>query len=69
VEYDIPLLDLRKAVGPLPNFGCGPDGFHYNSPPDGQTTTFDAAHLTYGFNMRNLTALQALDALRRYVLY
>jgi hypothetical protein len=69
LEYDIPLLDLRKAVEPLPNFGCGPDGFHYNSPPDGQTTTFDAAHLIYGFNMRNLTALQALDALRRYVLY
>jgi Bacterial SH3 domain len=69
LEYDIPLLDLRQAVEPLPNLGCGPDGFHYNSPPDGQTTTFDSAHLTYGFNMRNLTALQALDALRRYVLY
>lgn len=68
-EYDIPLLDLRKAVEPLPNLGCGPDGFHYNSPPDGQTTTFDTAHLQYGFNVRNLTALQALDALRRYVLY
>jgi len=68
-EYDIPLLDLRHAVEPLPNLGCGPDGFHYNSPPDGQTTTFDTAHLIYGFNMRNLTALQALDALRRYVLY
>jgi len=68
-EYDIPLLDLRQAVQSLPNLGCGPDGFHYNSPPDGQTTNFDAAHLTYGFNMRNLTALQALDALRRYVLY
>ncbi len=68
-EYDVPLLDLRRAVEPLPNLGCGPDGFHYNSPPDGQTANFDAAHLTYGFNMRNLTALQALDALRRYVLY
>jgi uncharacterized protein YraI len=68
-EYDVPLLDLRRAVEPLPNLGCGPDGFHYNSPPDGQTANFDAAHLIYGFNMRNLTALQALDALRRYVLY
>jgi hypothetical protein len=68
-EYDVPLLDLRQAVTPLPNLGCGPDGFHYNSPPDGQTANFDAAHLTYGFNMRNLTALQALDALRQYVLY
>ena len=69
LEYDVPLLDLRHAVEPLPNLGCGPDGFHYNSPADGQTATFDAAHLTYGFNMRNLTALEALEALRRYVLY
>ena len=68
-EYDVPLLDLRQAVSALPNLGCGPDGFHYNSPPDGQTANFDAAHLQFGFNMRNLTALQALDALRRYVLY
>ena len=33
------------------------------------SSTFDAAHLTYGFNMRNLTALQALDAMRRFILY
>jgi hypothetical protein len=69
LEYDVPLLDLRQAVDPLPNKGCKADGFHYNSPPDGQTANFDAAHMIYGFNMRNLTALQALDALRKYVLY
>jgi hypothetical protein len=69
LEYDVPLLDLRAAVEPLPNHGCGPDGFHYNTPSDGQSANFDAAHLAYGFNMRNLTALQALDALRRDVLY
>ena len=49
--------------------GCREDGFHYNTPPDGQSANFDDAHLAYGFNMRNLTALEALDALRRYVLY
>jgi hypothetical protein len=69
VEYDVPLLDLRAAVESLPNRGCLPDGFHYNSPPDGRTAVFDSAHLQYGYPVRNLTALQALDALRRLVLY
>ena len=68
-EYDVPLLNLRQAVDPLPNRGCKPDGFHYNTPPDGQSANFTGDHLNYGFNMRNLTALQMLDALRRYVLY
>jgi hypothetical protein len=68
-EYDVPLLNLRQAVEPLPNRGFQPDGFHFNSPPDGQTANFTGDHLSYGFNMRNLTALQILDALRRYVLY
>jgi hypothetical protein len=68
-EYDVPLLNLRQAVDPLPNRGCQPDGFHYNSPPDGLTANFTGDHLSYGFTMRNLTALQMLDALRRYVLY
>ena len=60
---------MRLAIDPLPNHGCVADGFHYRSPPDGQTTTFDSDHLAYGFTMRNLTALEALDALRRTVLY
>jgi uncharacterized protein YraI len=68
-EYDVPLLDLRQAVELLPNRGCLPDGFHYNTPPDGRSAVFDAAHLQYGYTVRNLTALQALDALRQYVLY
>jgi hypothetical protein len=64
VEYDVPLLDLRKAVAQLPDHGCVSDGFHYNSPPDGRTADFSGNHLNYGFNMRNLTALEALDELR-----
>jgi hypothetical protein len=68
-EYDVPLLDLRQAVEGLPNRGCLPDGFHFNSPPDGQTANFNDGYLEYGFNVRNQTALEALDALRRFVLY
>jgi hypothetical protein len=68
-EYDVPLLDLRRAVESLPNHGCIADGFHYSTPPDGRAGIFDADHLQYGYTVRNLTALQALDALRQYVLY
>jgi hypothetical protein len=68
-DYGVPLLDLRLAVETLPNRGCVADGFHYNSPPDNRTADFTGDHLSYGFTMRNLTALQVLDAVRRLVMY
>ncbi len=68
-DYRVPLLDLRQAVAPLPNRGLLPDGFHYDYPGDGQFANFTDGYLDYGFNMRNLTGLQVLDALRRQVLY
>ncbi len=67
-EYDLPLLDLRRAVELLPNRGCGPDGFHYNTPPDGRSADFTGGRLNYGYNVRNLTGLLALDQIRRQVL-
>ncbi len=68
-DYRVPLLDLRQAVAPLPNRGLLPDGFHYDYPGDGQFANFTDGYLDYGFNMRNLTGLPVLDALRRQVLY
>ena len=38
-------------------------------PTDGQTANFTGDHLNYGFNVRNLTALQVLDAWPCHVLY
>ena len=67
-EYDVPLLDLRRVVEPLPNRGCVADGFHYNTPPDGRSADFTGTHLNYGYNVRNLTGLLVLDLLRRQVL-
>ncbi len=64
-SYDVPLLDVRKAVDPLPNRGLQADNIHYNTPPDGRSADFTGDHLNYGFNVRNLTSLQVLDALRR----
>jgi LysM repeat protein len=68
-EYRVPLLDVRAVMDTLPNRGCISDGFHYNKPPDGQAAYFSSSsYMQYGFNQRNLMALQALDLLRRQVI-
>jgi hypothetical protein len=67
--YDIPLWDYGLAMRNAPGEGLAPDGVHPSSPPDGSNTIFDEEHLSYGFPIRNLTALQVLYALWQYVLY
>ena len=64
----MPLLDLHAVVSRLPNGGFGTDGYHYNVPPDAQTANFTGTHMNYGYTIRNLTSLQALDAVRRLVI-
>lgn len=67
-EYQMPLLNLSQVLDGLPARGFGPDGFHYNWPPDERCAVLTGDHLLYGFNQRNLTALQALDLVRRRVI-
>lgn len=67
--YDIPLWDYGLTMRNMSGEGLALDGVHPSSPPDGGNTIFDEEHLQYGFPVRNLTALQVLDALWRYVLY
>jgi hypothetical protein len=67
-EYSVPLLDLHQVTVKLPNHGFGSDGFHFNVPPDGRTAFFTGDHMNYGYTIRNLTALQMLDAVRRLIL-
>ena len=68
-EYDVPLLDNRRAVERLPNRGMVDDGFHYSFPPDGRAAWFNGSYLQqYGYNVRNLTALRALDSVRRQII-
>lgn len=67
-EYGVALLDNRAVMDQLPNRGAIWDGFHYNKPPDDQTANFTAGYLQYGYNQRNLTALQTLDVIRRTVM-
>jgi lysophospholipase L1-like esterase len=65
-EYDIPLWNYWAAVQGLPNNGLGSDGVH----PSIAATSgadFSAEAMQSGMNVRNLTALQALDAVWREV--
>lgn len=67
-RYEIPLWNYWLALQDVPGYGISADGVHPNAPPDGWSAAFDDAHLEYGITVRNLTALQALDAVRRNVL-
>ena len=64
VEYDIPLWNFWAAVQPLPRHGLDPDGAHLTlGPPD-----FDDPYaMKTAWTVRNLTALQVMDAVRRGV--
>jgi hypothetical protein len=61
-ELDIPLWNFYRAVSDIPGGGLLEDGFHLTY------TNFDFSNpsqLQTGYGVRNLTALQALDAVWR----
>jgi len=63
-EYDVPLWNFQLAVQGLPNSGLLPDNYHLTWGP----ADFDQAdNLQAGWQWRNLTALQTLDAVWRAV--
>ncbi|MEW6569435.1 MAG: SGNH/GDSL hydrolase family protein [Chloroflexota bacterium] len=63
-EYDLPLWNFWRAVQPLPNHGLRDDGMHVTWGP----SFFDSpTAMANGWPWRNLTALQALDAVWRAV--
>jgi hypothetical protein len=63
-EYQIPLWDYAAAMADLPDHGLSSDGVHPSYPPTDQATTtnFRPPYLDYGYNVRNLTALDMLYA-------
>ncbi len=64
-----PLWNFWLAMSGLKESGLASnDHVHPSIPDDHNTAIFDPEHLGYGANVRNLTALQVLDALRRSVL-
>lgn len=71
--YAVPLWDYNAALQRLPNFGLW-DGIHPSAPglaPDDYAASADLSpeNLSYGYTVRNLTALQALDAVWRGAMY
>ncbi len=59
---NVPLWNLSVALNSLPNQGIGSDEVHLSISPDG-SGDFSSKDLSYGMNVRNLTALQVLNKL------
>jgi hypothetical protein len=57
----IPLVDYYQEMLPLPNEGIGSDGIHPSVAPDGACMLTSSDLASYGFNLRNLLALEQLD--------
>jgi hypothetical protein len=60
--HNAPLWNYWLAMESLPANGISTDLVHPSLPPDGNTAIFDSGHLSYGWTMRNLTALQVLNS-------
>jgi hypothetical protein len=71
LEYDIPLWNFWLAVLPLPNHGLlttnasGESDMFHLTHSEGYYFYNDPNNTMSGWSVRNLTALQALDAVRR----
>jgi hypothetical protein len=63
-EYDLPLWNFWSAIQPLPNHGLQRDLEHLTY---GITDFDDPDAMQSAWTVRNLTALQALDAVWRNV--
>jgi hypothetical protein len=61
-QYDIPLWNFWLAVQPLPNHGLLDDGFHLTH---GFYDFSEPINLNQAWPVRNLTALQVIDAVWR----
>ncbi len=63
-DYDLPLINLWRALEPLPHQGVDPDDpTHLTTPSEGGACYFVGENLQSGFAVRNLLTLQTLDAL------
>ncbi|HML23054.1 MAG TPA: SGNH/GDSL hydrolase family protein [Aggregatilinea sp.] len=67
-DYDMPLINLSRALADLPDEGVDPvDTTHMTTPEDEQVAHFTDEALQSGFSTRNLLTLEALDAVMQAV--
>lgn len=64
LDYDIPLINLWRALEALPNHGLNDDGRHLSLPIT-EAGDLTLPNLQTGYPMRNLVTLQALDTVWR----
>lgn len=66
-SHDVPLVDYHLALSSLPRRGLGRDGIHPSAEPiaEGGACDLSARGLRYGYNLRNLLALEALERFER----
>jgi hypothetical protein len=63
-DYDLPLINLYRALEDLPDKGINlADPIHLSSPLDDNAGNFTQENLQRGYTLRNLVTLQALDVL------
>ncbi len=67
-EKNLPVMNLQAALASLPNSGIDSDGIHLTIPPDGKSGFFTPDHLQFGYTVRNLVTLQALDVVWRQLM-
>src|SRR5581483_8228740 len=66
-SLQVPLWNYWLSMQSLPNKGISADGVHPTTDPAGSWLFTDGG-LQFGYNMRNFTAVEVLDKLRRVVL-
>lgn len=64
---NVPVWNYWRALQKLPAFGLSAGGVHPSVSPTGGSDLTDTG-LHFGYNVRNLTALQTLDKLKRILL-
>jgi hypothetical protein len=70
-QKNLPLMNLADALKPLPNWGLETDGIHLTLPPGGEKAAgvFTPENLQFGYTVRNLVVLQALDVVWRQIIH
>lgn len=67
-DYQVPVMNLWLALQPLPNNGIDPTTSYLSLGASRKVTYFSEGYLKFGYAMRNLVVMQALDAVWRNVI-